>query len=673
MPPLPSASSALLLTFYVILLVGGTALLLFLFLFFSPRGTPEMEAAVLAHRRQTRGLLHRAEVTTMLGLLLISATLYLIADGGVSSLLRGQPALPLTSGSAFVGGIIALVASAVGSLLSTITASRTSQALRSSLPLALRMTALGAATIGFLVSAIALTQITGGLLGMTLEWRLSIAQTHAVLLAFLLGLSAVTLMLRLEGGIAREAAALNAAPGRPHRDSDRSLLLTLERSGSALGGGGSVVSDLLESAVVALVGAVVIGMLAFHGGLALGAMLFPPLFLSGSLIACLLGFLSLRFSLTDPSPEVGARQSLRRLVLVSTIFILLLTFVLTNLLFPLEQRAPFFLSTVSGILLATVLDLLAEAGSSPLSAPIRRTATSQSAGAGAALLSQLAHGHLSTALPVLLMSLTFGLAFNLGHLYGIALAALGTVSGLGVSLGFPSFLTTATLSVGITSAAPVPARVRTRARTLQSIAATTLAVSQSNASAATLFSTLTLLATFTLLAGTRAAALLTPSLLAGLLLGAAFPYVFSSVTMRSVISTTRQMHTALKSQRGVLASALPSHVFLLAGITILTPLLVGSILGREGTGGLLLGALISGTLLRLSLANASHAWEATRRSIEEGYASSKGIDRASHDLLTALGNPFAAASGHALSSALKLMPIVAILAIGWCGGAGLLG
>jgi K(+)-stimulated pyrophosphate-energized sodium pump len=340
-----------------------------------------------------------------------------------------------------------------------------------------------------------------------------------------------------------------------------------------------------------------------------------------------------------------------------------------------------FLAVLIGLVAGQVIGTATEYYTAYEFSPTKKLAQQAETGAGTLIIGGLGLGMMSTVVPLLVICASIWATYELAGLYGIALAAVGMLSTLGVTLASDAYGPVADNAGGIAEQAHLPAEVRERTDALDSLGNTTAATGKGFAIGSAVLTALALMVTYAQVTGIEVFNLLEVNVLIGLLIGALMPFIFGALTMgavgRAAMAMVNEVRRQFREMPGIMDGSQqpdPARAVAIATdgairemvvpglLAVIVPVAVGIVVGPEALGGLLVGSIGAGSLLALMMANAGGAWDNAKKYIETGQYGGKGSE-AHKAAVTGdtVGDPFKDTSGPALNILLKLMAIVAVV------------
>ncbi len=585
----------------------------------------------------------------------------------------GSP-IPKTAISYLAGTICSAAAGLVGMNVAVRANVRTAAAAMNGLNPALRVAFSSGTVMGITVVGI-------GLLGVTILYI--IWQDITVVAGFGFGASSIALFARVGGGIFTKAADVGTdlvgkvEAGIPE-DDPRNPGVIADNVGDNVGDVAGMGADLFESYVGSIIStiflATVVGAVAYNANMAV-----LPLLLAGAgILASIIGTFVVR---SGEQADFGQLLwALRRGIFVASGLLAIFALVIV-LVMDLDFR--WFWAIISGLVAGIVIGLATEYYTSYDYTPTKIIAEASQTGSATVIISGIATGMISTLIPVIAISLTILVAFELAGFYGVALAGVGLLSTLGITLATDAYGPVADNAGGIAEQAKLDPEVRERTDALDALGNTTAATGKGFAIGSAALTSLALLAAYSAAVGILddGINLLKHTTLVGLLIGAMLPFLFSAFTMKAVGRAAFAIVTEVRRQfreiPGIMeGTGRPDYArcvdistrgalreMILPGVmAVVAPLAIGFVLGTEALGGLLIGSVGSGFMLAIMMASAGGAWDNAKKYVELGNFGGKGSEAhkaaVEGDLV---GDPFKDTSGPSLNILLKLMAIVSLV------------
>ena len=525
-------------------------------------------------------------------------------------------------------------------------------------------------------SVMGITVVGIGLLGVTILYV--IFQDVTVIAGFGMGASSIALFARVGGGIFTKAADVGSdlvgkiEAGIPE-DDPRNPGVIADNVGDNVGDVAGMGADLFESYVSSIIAAMALA--AAVSWKADAAVL--PLMLAGAgIVAAILGTFMVRSS--EQADFGQLLWALRRGIYASAI--LLVVFALVIVL-SLDMEITWFWAIVTGLAAGLIIGTSTEYYTSYEYKPTQQVAETSQTGAATVMISGIATGMISTVIPLIAVGLTIIIAFELASFYGVALAGVGLLSTLGITLATDAYGPVADNAGGIAEQAQLDPEVRERTDALDALGNTTAATGKGFAIGSAALTSLALLAAFAIAAEIAEINLLDHTIIVGVLFGAMLPFLFSAFTMKAVgraaMSIVNEVRRQFREIPGLMeGTAEPDYTecvdiatkgalkeMIVPGLmAVAAPLATGFVLGVEALGGMLIGAVGSGFMLAIMMATAGGAWDNAKKYVELGHYGGKGSD--AHKAAVegdVVGDPFKDTSGPSLNILLKLMAIVSLV------------
>ena len=536
----------------------------------------------------------------------------------------------------------------------------------------------GGAVMGMCVSGL-------GLLGVCLIYALT--GDDNILFGFSLGASSIALFARVGGGIYTKAADVGAdlvgkvEAGIPE-DDPRNPATIADNVGDNVGDVAGMGADLFESYAGSLISAISLGVLAFSGSSSWKYAVFPCLLSAIGLISSIIGTLFVRGK-DGKNPQKALNTGTyvaSALVIISSV--LLSYFMLGTFRFAI--------AIIAGLLVGLLIGTITEMYTSDKFPFVKKIAKQSETGSATTIISGIAVGMQSTLIPIILIGVGIFVAYFVTNgtgadgtsgIYGIALAAVGMLSTTGITVAVDAYGPIADNAGGIAEMSDLPNEVREITDSLDSVGNTTAAIGKGFAIGSAALTALALFFTFAQKVNLATIDIMNYKVVIGLLVGGMLPFLFSSLTMDSVSKAAQSMIEEVRRQfrtiPGILEGkgkpdykncvAISTHAALrqmiLPGVlSIVSPIIIGVLLGAEALGGMLGGSLTTGVLLAIFMSNSGGAWDNAKKYIEGGHHGGKGSP--SHKAAVVgdtVGDPFKDTSGPSINILIKLMTIVSLV------------
>ena len=649
-----------------------------------PEGTEEMASISSKIRSGAMAYLKRQYKTVGIFFAVMFVILGILAFSGLLT-----PFVPF----AFItGGLFSGLSGFVGMKIATYANSRTANGARQSLDKGLKIAFSSGAVMGMTVVGLGLLDISIWFILLKFVFNLEIGDITSAMLTFGMGASSMALFARVGGGIFTKAADVGAdlvgkvEAGIPE-DDPRNPACIADNVGDNVGDVAGMGADLYESYVGSIISC---GALAVAAGYGFSGVILPMLIAAVGIIASIIStfFVSTKEGATQKMLLGSLRRGTYSAAVISAIASLVLILVL------MPDNVGLFGAVLSGLLAGVLIGYFTEYYTSDSYKPTQKLAGSSETGSATIIIDGMALGMRSTAIPVIIVGVSVLVSyfiaggaegFGLG-LYGVGLSAVGMLSTLGITLATDAYGPVADNAGGIAEMSGLDPEVRERTDALDSLGNTTAATGKGFAIGSAALTALALIVSYTDEINAINPELLdlsitNPAVLIGLFVGAMLPFLFSAMTMQAVGRAAHKIVIEVRRQfreiKGLLngeaeadyatcvdictKSSLKEMV-LPAALGVFAPIVVGIVLGVNGVVGMLAGALVSGFVLAIMMANSGGAWDNAKKYIEAGNFNGKGSENHKAAVVgDTVGDPFKDTSGPSVNILIKLLSMVSIV------------
>lgn len=658
-----------------------------------PEGSPEMIKISAAVRKGANAYLKRQYKGVGLFFAVVFAVLMAMAFMGYLSF--------FTPFAFLTGGFFSGLSGFIGMTTATMANCRTAQGASHSLNRGLKVAFSAGAVMGFTVVGLGLLDLAVwyGILSVvfkSLPEAERITEITANMLTFGMGASSMALFARVGGGIFTKAADVGAdlvgkvEAGIPE-DDPRNPAVIADNVGDNVGDVAGMGADLYESYVGSIVSTAA---LAVAAGFGTKGVAVPMILAALGVAASIFG--TFFINTKEDASQKSLLQALRKGTNISALLIVVAAFFAIKLLLP--EHMGIYFAVLSGLVAGVAIGAITEYYTSDTYKPTQRLAASSETGSATVIISGLSLGMLSTVAPVIIVGISVLVSyycsggagnFNIG-LYGVGVSAVGMLSTLGITLATDAYGPIADNAGGIAEMTHMPPEVRERTDALDSLGNTTAATGKGFAIGSAALTALALIASyidkvhqidpdFALNLN-----ITNPTVLIGLFIGGMLPFLFAALTMdavgRAAQSIVVEVRRQFKSIAGIMeGTAEPDYEACVdmctksaqklmmppALIAVITPIVVGLLLGVNGVAGLLAGNTVTGFVLAVMMSNSGGAWDNAKKYIESGQHGGKGSDCHKAAVVgDTVGDPFKDTSGPSINILIKLTSMVSIVFAG---------